>query len=425
MKKKYEWKSLYSKENGPYVPVASSVFPLKTLALKKLDEIKKDDIFKKNNILIKNNSKDKLIITSALCFSAVYEIIKKNNIYIDILKLGFTYPIDEKFISDIIKNYKEIFIIEELDRVLEYEIKSIAFDNLINIKIHSRQKIEDLMGELDIYRIKKILSEKWSLFEIKDKNFTIKSFPRYPQLCPGCGHRSAFFAIKRAIDKDDITIADIGCHTLGYLPPYNMGEVLLSMGHSISTASGIAINNNRKVIAFMGDSTFFHAGIPSAINSSILNSNIILILLENGTTAMTGHQPRIGSGEFGEKIDLINFFTNIGVKFVKYVDAYNQSKLIEYIKEAKKYNGFSVIIASHPCMLKFTKEMKKKNPDYKPKKVFIDENKCSLKKVCISEFGCPSFNIENEKVFVNEDLCIGDGSCIQTCPDKAIKPKGG
>ncbi|MCX7647881.1 MAG: indolepyruvate ferredoxin oxidoreductase subunit alpha [Elusimicrobiales bacterium] len=423
--KYYDWKSFYNKNNGPYVPVASTVFPLKTKAIEKIEILKNDIDFKKSNFILNlKESTTRLIVSSGLAFSASVEAVKNNDIDCDIMKLGFTYPIDKNFLKEVFSKYDDVIIIEELDRVIETEIKAIAFDLGVNLKI-SAKKDKHLMRELGVSEVLEIISDIWNIKINPNKiEFKKKSFPRFPQLCPGCGHRSAFFAIKNAIDKDDITVADIGCHTLGFLPPYEIGEILLSMGHSVSTASGLAIKNkNRKVIAFMGDSTFFHAGLSGFLNASILNTNIILIILENGTTAMTGHQPRLGTGEVGEKINLEDFIKGCGVKFVKSVDAYNQSKLKEYLKEAKDYEGFSVIIAHHPCMLKFTREMKIKNPNYKPSKVEIDEKLCGLKKICVSQFGCPSFVNEDKKVSVNEELCIGDGSCIQTCPDKAIRHK--
>lgn len=422
----YNWESKFNSANGPYIPVAKTVFPLKEMALKKLEEFKKDgEILSLNRVDLKNSNR--LIITSGLCYSAVKELIEKNNLKIDVLKLSISYPLNEDYLADIIKDYSEVFVIEELDRILEYEIKSICFDKSINVKIYSRENISDMMDELSPLRIKNIIKTRWDdLFEDENEKSVseYKSFPRYPQLCPGCGHRSAFFAIKKAIESEDITVADIGCHTLGFFPPYKMGEILFSMGHSVSTGSGLALNNsNRKVIAFLGDSTMFHAALPGIVNASVYNSNVILVILENGTTAMTGHQPRIGTGEIGESIDIVKLLEAMNVKFIRKVDAYNQKQLSEYIKEAREYNGFSVIIAHHPCMLKYTREMKKKNPDYKPKKVFIDQNVCDRKMICVSEFACPSF-VRNDdgSITVNHDLCIGDGSCIQTCPVKAIKP---
>lgn len=424
---KYSWESKFSSNNGPYVPVASAVFPLKERALNKLNEFKKEISSLEINKIFKNGENNgKLIIASGLTFAAAYEAVKSSEVKIDILKIGASYPLDEYNIADIIRGYEEVFVLEELDRILEGEIKSLCFDRKINAKIYSRKNISDLMGEIGVKRAKKIFSDFWPEFSLPKENIIDKKgFPRFPQLCPGCGHRSAFYAVKEFISQEDITVADIGCHTLGYLAPYKMGEVLFSMGHSVSTAAGLALKNEkRKVLAFMGDSTFFHAGLPGLLNASVLNSEIILILLENGTTAMTGHQSRLGSGEIGESLDLIKLLEACGVKFIRKADAYNRTELKKHLSEAKNHKGFAVIIAHHPCMLKYSREMKKKNPSYKPGKVEIDKSICDLRKTCLEKFACPSFALQEDgTVKVNEDLCIGDGSCIMSCPSKAIKPK--
>ena len=283
------------------------------------------------------------------------------------------------------------------------------------------------MGELGPERTWKLLSEVWP------DAFAPGAYPapsaavaeiarRLPQLCPGCGHRSAFHAVRRAIGKDDITVADIGCHSMGYMPPYNMGQVLFCMGHATATASGLALHNpDRKVIAFMGDSTFFHAALPGVVNAIVRNHDITFVLLENGTTAMTGHQPRAGSGEIGERIPLVTLFETLGAKFVRDIDAYAQPKLVEALKEAIAFPGFAVVIARHPCMLKFMRDQRAKRPGFHPAQVRVDPSMCDRLHVCVGEFGCPSFILhEDGSVTVHEDLCIGDGSCLQTCPVHAI-----
>lgn len=184
-------------------------------------------------------------------------------------------------------------------------------------------------------------------------------------MCPGCGHRSAFHSIKKALKDSDITVADIGCHTLGYLEPYRMGQVLLCMGHSSGTASGLSLfNNSRRVVAFLGDSTFFHTGLPGIINAVFNKHNFTLIIMENGTTAMTGHQdhPAVGRNfrEVTQKVPVRQVLEGLGVENIREVDTYNQSKLTQYVEEALEEEGFKVIIAKHPCMLKFTRELRRK-----------------------------------------------------------------
>jgi indolepyruvate ferredoxin oxidoreductase alpha subunit len=272
------------------------------------------------------------------------------------------------------------------------------------------------------------LSNEWPdiLPKIELEENTPRVSIRPAQLCPGCGHRSAFYAIKKALDKDDITVADIGCHTLGFLPPYEMGQVLLSMGHSVGTASGLSLfNEERKVVAFLGDSTLFHAGLPGIVNALFNNHNVTLVIMENGTTAMTGHQNHPGSGhnfnEVTDKIPIKKMLEGFGVENVREVDAYSQAKLYQMVKESTKEKGFSVIIAKHPCMLKLTREQRRKGT-YRDHKVYIDQKVCDHSYVCVEDFACPSFQKdENGDIHVHPDLCIGDGSCIQTCPVTAIK----
>ncbi len=283
-----------------------------------------------------------------------------------------------------------------------------------------------MMGEMTPERARAALAVPWpALFPAPEKRSFAAPAPREPQMCPGCGHRSAFHAVKKALPPGAITVGDIGCHSLGFLPPYNMGEVLFSMGHSVSTASGLALNNSsRKVVAFVGDSTFFHAGMPGLVNAAWRDSDITLVLLDNGTTAMTGHQPRPGNGEIGERLALFEILEKLGVKFIRECDAYDQPKLAAHLKEAMEHKGFSAIIARHPCMLKFMRERRRASPGLKVQQVNVAQGSCARHYVCAAEFACPSFiRHADGSVTVNKELCIGDGSCMQTCPSQAIGRK--
>ena len=176
--------------------------------------------------------------------------------------------------------------------------------------------------------------------EKQRKSNELSSVPQRPaQLCPGCGHRSALHAIKKALKGTEITVADIGCHSLSYLPPYNVGEILMCMGASTGIGSGLSLyNESRKVLALLGDSTFFHAGLPGILNALFNKHNVTLILMENGTTAMTGHQDHPASGKnFNEVVDKIpvrKVLEGFGVKYIYEIDTYNQSELTKLVKQA-------------------------------------------------------------------------------------------
>lgn len=431
-----DWTGRFDAANGPYVPIAATVFPLKERALGKLAHF--TAAFGEEPFAQVTGPADasRGVISAGLPALSVRENLAEAQAPISLLKLGGTYPLPVERIAAFMADHDEVLIVEELDRVMETEIKALAFDRGLKVRLHARRDRADLMGELTPERTWKLLAEAFpDLFALDGGPRAEVPAPqgvasRLPQMCPGCGHRSAFHAIARAIDDDVITVADIGCHSLGFMPPYNMGEVLFCMGHSTPTASGLALGNTqKKVLAFIGDSTLFHAGLPGIINAIVRRHNVTLVVLENGTTAMTGHQPRAGSGEVGAKIPLAEMFKLLGVEFIRDVDTYRQAELTEHVRAALEHEGLSIVIARHPCMLKFTREQRAKRPDLKFKPVAIDQATCNQSRICIADFGCPSF-IANEDgtVTVHTELCIGDGSCQQTCPVGAIertREKGG
>jgi indolepyruvate ferredoxin oxidoreductase alpha subunit len=312
------------------------------------------------------------IITAAIPAYSVLECLDDNGASVDILKLGVTYPLPMQRILDFIRAHDEVLILEELDRVLELEIKSAVLDaGIASCKIRARGPNEQLMREFTPQRVWGLLSEHWpDAFQRRKAReaATEQVVPRLPQMCPGCGHRSAFYAIHKLLyeeydGKDGrpgpaITVADIGCHTLGSMEPYDMGTVLLCMGHSNGTGAGLSLRNtSRPVVTFIGDSTFYHAGLPAIINAITYNHHMTLVVMENYTTAMTGHQPVHGHGDYGNPpVDIPKTLEDLGCKFVRSVDAYMQGKLTEIMREAIAYPGFSVVIAKHVCMLKFTRE---------------------------------------------------------------------
>jgi indolepyruvate ferredoxin oxidoreductase alpha subunit len=429
-----DWTPRFDKANGPYIPITATVFPLKKKALQKLAAFAEyADASPFNRVLVhEGTGGDRRlgVISAGLPALAVRENLAESRAPVDLLELGVTYPLPRAKVLEFLEANDEVLVLEELDRVLETEIKALAFDGGLSTAVRSRESAADLMGELVPWRTWAIMSAAWpDLFPPRPEPEAPDAVPRLPQLCPGCGHRSAFHAVQAALEDGAITVADIGCHSMGFFPPYGMGEALLCMGHAVSTGSGMALGNRtRKVVAFIGDGTMIHAGFPGVINAIVNDHDVVLILLENGTTAMTGHQPRPGSGERGVKIPWIPVFQALGCRFIRDVDAYEQAKLTGYVEEALAHEGFALIIARHPCMLKFTREQRKKMPGFRLPQVRVDQDRCDQLHVCVAEFGCPSFvRHDDDTVTVHPDLCIGDGSCLPTCPVHAVvrpKPEG-
>jgi indolepyruvate ferredoxin oxidoreductase alpha subunit len=417
--------------NGPYIPITTLAIEQKRTAMSRLEQVRGVAEKTPLNRIIDNGNKNRGVITPGLPFLSLMEVLNEAEEKPDILKLAYVHPLPRELVVDFLSNHTEVKILEELDDVFENQIKALAFDRHLSVKIVGKERTEDWIGEYTPDKVKSVLSACWpEMIEPAKALLSDDPAPARPaQMCPGCGHRSAFHAIKQALEPTDITVADIGCHTLGFLPPYEMGQLLMCMGASTAMGSGLNLfNRSRKVVAFMGDSTFFHAALPGVVNAVFNRHPITLILMENGTTAMTGHQDHAASGknfnEVTDKIPVRQVLEGLGVRHIFEVDTYQQSKLAQLVSQATAIDEFSVVIARHPCMLKFTRQQRKKT-GYKQKHVEIDQEKCERIHACVEQFGCPTFTRDAEgAVTINTDLCIGDGSCIQTCPAQAIAPAG-
>lgn len=417
---------------GGYVPLTATVHPLKRRSLARLSAFARDADSSPVNRLDDNGNRERGIITAGLPYLAVLDALEETPRKPDILKLGVVNPLPRGLVRGFLAAHAQVLVIEELDPFLEHQIKSLAFDERLTTRIVGKTGDEDLIGEYTPRKTRAALAAMWPDLAAAEKPAAPANLDppgRPPQLCPGCGHRSAFHAIKKALAAQDIAVADIGCHTLGYLPPYEVGQLLMCMGASTGIASGLRLfNKQRKVVCFLGDSTFFHAGIPGIVNALFNRHPVVLVLMENGTTAMTGHQelPSSGKNFLGatDAIPVRQVLEGLGVAHIAEVDAYQQEALTALVKEALARDAFSVIIATHPCMLKFTRERRRKG-EGKRRQVEVDQSVCRRIHECVGVFACPTFSLgEDGSVTVNSDLCIGDASCIQTCPVKAIRPAG-
>lgn len=413
-----------AKANGPYIPIASAVFPLKRRALERLLTVRDSDGQERWNRLLRHPAEFG-VITSGLPFLSLCDVLERNPVKVDVLKLGMVHPLPEKQVLEFLRSHRHVKVLEELDDVLEQKTKALAFDHQLRCQILGKTDIESWIGEYTPDKVRVEMEKTWpELFLPTAVDQPPKTMtPRPPQLCPGCGHRSAFYAIKQALKPEDISVADIGCHTLGFLPPYEVGQVLLSMGHSTATAAGLSLfQKDRRVVAFLGDSTFFHAGLPGIINALMHRHNITLILMENGTTAMTGHQDHAGN-----VIPPRQVLEGLGVTQIWEVDTYRQKELTQAVEEALAQEGLKVVIARHPCMLKFSRFQRRKAKKL-PKPVRVDAS-CKKLHNCVKVFGCPSYQLEADATtWVHKELCIGDRSCMPTCSIQAIvadEEKGG
>ncbi|RQD83496.1 indolepyruvate ferredoxin oxidoreductase subunit alpha [Methanosalsum natronophilum] len=340
------------------------------------------------------------------------------------LKIG-TYPLPDDLISKMLDKVDEVLIIEELEPFVEDKVRAISNDLNKAIKIYGKDpKLIPRDGELNVNICKIAISnafnvpDKNNYYDYADKINSLSIPERPPVMCPGCSHRATYYAMRKAFGADAIYPSDIGCYTLGVQS--GTVDTTLCMGGSITVASGIFnAGEKRPICCSIGDSTFLHTGINGLLNATYNKSNITITILDNRTTAMTGHQPNPGMGQLatGEKTIEVCFeglCKSLGAEFVETVDPFDIPSTIEAFKKARDYQGTSVIIAKQPCVI-LSRRMGVKNL---PFHIFID--KCNGCKACI-RLGCPAieFDEKNKHAKINS-MCTGCGSCVQMCKFDAI-----
>ncbi|PIP42589.1 MAG: indolepyruvate ferredoxin oxidoreductase subunit alpha [Desulfobacterales bacterium CG23_combo_of_CG06-09_8_20_14_all_51_8] len=370
------------------------------------------------------------IICNGVSYNYVADAVKDLKISdrVKILRVGFSHPMPGNLIKSFIRDCEKVLVVEEGEPYMEEAVRSFAQDaGNIGLIAGKRPDLFSRLFEYDPAMVRTTIAKFFGVPCEAPKIPDLSDIPALPQrppnLCAGCSHRATFYAVNQATrGMETIHPTDIGCYTLGFLPPLSAGDFLICMGSSVSTGCGFSKTTDKKIISFIGDSTFFHSGMPGLVNAVFNNHDITLIILDNGTTAMTGHQPHPGvdmdalNFEGFHRISIESVVRGIGVEHVSVIKPYNVKKSISAIREAIDHKGVSVIIAKQACTL-FERSLKK--PHGKP---FTVSDQCKNHRACINDLGCPAFFVENERVRINASLCSGCGVCAQICPEHAIVP---
>ena len=339
----------FVKDSKKFVTMPPRVLEMKEELLEKIRKIKDFSEKSSSNKFIGVKRLPFGIITSGVSYLYVMEALKELRLNLPVLKLGFFYPLPEKKIKKFTKNLKKVLIVEELEPYLEKEVERLVRSDLVEVVGKELiPEVGELKPEIVTSAIAKFTNKK---FQIPDSRCQIPAPKRRPQLCPGCPYWLVFGAVKKAVDPKKVIFGgDIGCYMLAGLPPHNIQDYLSCMGSSVGIAHGIKKSTNQKLITFIGDSTFFHSGIPALINTVFNKSNPLIIIMDNQTTAMTGHQPHPGAPTIPDGIKSEDIVSACGVKNLKVIDPANQPEFIQTIKEFINKKEVSVIIARHPCV---------------------------------------------------------------------------
>ncbi len=346
---------------------------------------------------------------------------------VKVFKLGFTWPLPEKALVKFLKSVDKVLVVEELEPLVENALKALAQENKLKVAIAGKgPKLFSRAYEFNPRLVREVMAGYFGFKYKATKPLKLDDLPalpnRPPNLCPGCPHRATFYAVKQVVGDTAIHPTDIGCYTLGLLPPISMADFVICMGSSVSSSGGFSRATDQKVVSFIGDSTFFHSGITGLVNAVHNNHNFTLVILDNGTTAMTGHQPHPGVetdkiGDPTTHIDLEGVVRGLGVQHVTVIKPFKVRASIEAIKAAVDYQGVSVIISKELCPL-FARRVAPKSR--KPFAVNLD--KCKGHLDCIKKVACPAMFVEEGKAKINPLQCIGCALCAQICPENAILP---
>ncbi|NHJ88005.1 MAG: indolepyruvate ferredoxin oxidoreductase subunit alpha [Asgard group archaeon] len=432
---KKEHKSEFIKNPAQFVCLPANARRTKPLLMEKLEKIKEYSCNSEWNV-VEEGKDPLLIIASGVSYLYVKDAVQDLGINPTIYKIGFSNPLPEGKIIDLLKKFKKCLIAEEVEPYIELGVKALAAENNIDVKIFGRkEKIIPISNELNPLIVKdaiaKVIGLKVEKIEgklpsLKEINEQLPNRP--PELCAGCPHRATFFAIKKAAKKrriDPIMPGDIGCYTLGFMPPLNAVDTTVAMGASIGIANGIAQSTNQMVIPVIGDSTFFHTGIPPLINAIVNNAKFVLVIVDNQSTAMTGNQPtpELGFDAFGNPAGIImleDVIKGIGIKNLHIIDPYDLDNAIEVFGQAIDSDELTVIISRRDCALEHTRKVKKAKQ--KLDTYYVDEDVCIGCRICVQTFACPAitFDDERKKSHVDEDVCIGCSVCRAVCPKEAF-----
>lgn len=381
------------------------------------------------------------VVTASVSYLHVLEALKmlKLQSKINILKLGTTYPLPKNKIKNFIKNLKKVIVVEELSPYLEKELYAIAKDVNPALAIFGKNSgafseaweynpnivakgIASAMG-MEYAGHKAIVEEATKYKEIIPD--------RYPTFCAGCPHRATFVALNQALKiqvakgQEHYFSNDIGCYSMWIFPPISRGDSSLCMGASVGVANGLSHVIEERVVAVVGDSTFYHAAVPALINAVHNGNKFTMLILDNSVTAMTGQQFNpstefIAGGRQGKKISIEGICGAVGVEFVEVVDSYDVKGNVEVFRKALEYDGLAVVISRRECALYGDRNKRRRGEKIVP--FYVDKETCKRPYVCLRTFYCPAYELdEDRQPRISPELCDGCSVCSRLCPIQSIK----
>ena len=363
------------------------------------------------------------VIASGISRAYAHDVLLANNWHdrVSLFDFGMTWPLPEKKLEDFMRSVDTLLVLEEGEPLVEQALQALA--HRLSLPLPIKGKLGEAQPPLNVLGEYSPLIIHDALAPLVDKEAPLTrgvnclELPqRPPNLCAGCAHRSVFYAVQTLFGRDAHYSSDIGCYTLGLMPPLSCADFLFCMGSSISAGSGFAKASGKPVVAFIGDSTFFHSGMTGLVNAVFNRHNLLLVILDNGTTAMTGHQPNPGVqqdvlGPNCVHMDVGSVVRGLGVTRVAKARGYNQKAMQKLLAEMKDATGVRVLIVEEPCVLFARRALKKE----RARTAYVAEQGPDAKR-CAETLACQAFRRKGDDIDVDEQLCAGCMVCMQISP---------
>ena len=366
-----------------------------------------------------------LVVTCGSSYNYAIEALDFFGLSAHILKLDIVYPFPKDRFLELAREYKKLLVIEELEPFIEKIIDFILADYNIDIKLYGKKNgLTSAEGELTAEKLEEWMAYVLNLEYSTPRRIDLKMQDllrmRPPVLCAGCPHRSTYTAMERSFKKyNPIYLNDIGCYSLGVLPPQSKADVLICMGASIPMATSVSFTKpDNLAVAVIGDSTFWHSGVTGLANAIWKKANIVVVVMDNGTTAMTGAQPNPSAND-SSKLDIAKTAMAMGA-FTRVVDPMDYDATKKVMREVMEHDGVRVIVAEHECALTYQKSLKLSGEEIPL--AAVEPELCIGCERCIKPIGCPALSMnENNIAVIDPLLCDGCMYCAEHCPKDAIK----
>lgn len=411
----------FEKNPPRFVPLPASARAMHARLLDILETVRAEAETSPYNM--EAGSGDVGFISSGAARNYLHDVLEEDGLLenVRVLELGMSYPLPEKRIAAFLAKCRKVVVVEELEPVLETEIRALAQRMGIATELSGKGEHLSRCGEFSTANVRRAVHAALGRSTTEPETLTVPGdLPRRaPNLCAGCPHRAAYYAVREVYGDDACYSSDIGCYTLGIQPPFKAADFMFCMGSSISTGAGFARASGKPVVAFIGDSTFFHSGITGLVDAVAYNHDILIVILDNRTTAMTGHQPNPGVDTtiFGENpypVDLMALVSACGVTPVK-VNPLNHRAMVAALRDLAAKRGPRVLVAEYPCPIHARRVgQAKKTP---PARVTGDPAACLAVR---DNLACPAFAMVDGVFSINAEQCDGCMYCVQLSAD--IKP---